>query len=55
MSRPKQRQNHGPRAPRGKLEKTVRIALRCTPKQRRAVRKNGGSMWVRQLIDEAAA
>ncbi len=49
----RQTQHHGPRAPHGKPEKTVRIALRCTPKQRRAVQKNGGSMWVRQLIDEA--
>lgn len=51
----RQPQHHGRRAPRGKPQKTVRIALRCTPKQRSAVQKNGGSMWVRKLIDEATS
>lgn len=49
----KQLQHHGPRAPQGKPEKTVRIALRCTPAQRRKMMRNGGSMWIRQLIDQA--
>jgi hypothetical protein len=46
-------QNHGPRARAGSPELVERIALWCTEKQRRAVRRNGGSIWVRKLIDEA--
>lgn len=51
----KQQQNHGKRAPRGRAQLTNRLALWCTSKHRRLVRKNGGSMWVRKLIDEATS
>jgi hypothetical protein len=51
----KQKQHRPPtRAPHGSPEYTERIALYCTPKQKRKFRKNGGSAWVRELLDRAS-
>lgn len=49
----KQIQHHGKRALRGKPELTERISQRVTPAERRKVQRNGGSAWVRKLIQEA--
>jgi len=49
----KQLQHHGKRAPRGKPEKTERIAVRLPPKLKRKVMRRGGSGWVRELIEAA--
>ncbi len=49
---PKQRQ-HRPatRAPHGCPEFTDRVAAYVTPAQKRKFRRNGGSQWLRQIID----
>lgn len=49
----KQLQHHGARAPRGRPQKTVRIAIRCTEAQRKKVMRRSGSIWVRRLIEQA--
>ena len=36
-------------------EKTVRVQIMLTERQHQAVRDNGGSRWVGQLIDKAVA
>jgi len=41
------------RAPHGCPEFTERIALYCTPAQKKAFKKLGGSAWVRALINKA--
>ncbi len=53
-SRRGQRQ-HRPanRAPHGAPEFTERIAIYCTPAQKRKFVKRGGSGWLRELIGKA--
>lgn len=41
------------RAPHGAPEFTERIAIYCTPKQKRKFLKNGASSWLRDVIDQA--
>lgn len=41
------------RAPHGAPEFTERIAIYCTPKQKRKFEKGGGSAWLRDAIDKA--
>ena len=44
----------GHRAPHGQPEYTDRIAIYCTPAQKRAFKRNGyGSPWLRKVIDLA--
>lgn len=41
------------RAPHGAPEFTERIAIYCTPAQKRKFVKRGGSQWLRELIGKA--
>ena len=34
-------------------DKDVRIAIRCSPAQRKKMMRRGGSKWLRKLIDQA--
>lgn len=54
MTRAQQKQ-HRPqtRAPHGAPEFTERIAIYCTPRQKRKFEKRGGSQWLRGVIQEA--
>ena len=51
----RQRKQHRPptRAPHGSPEFTEKLATWVTKEQKRAFRRNGGSAWLRTLIDEA--
>lgn len=40
------------RAPHGAPEFTERIALYCTPRQKKAFKKLGGSGWLRGVIEK---
>lgn len=54
MARLKQRQ-HRPstRAPHGAPEYTERLAACVTARQKRKFMRNGGSQWLRELLDKA--
>lgn len=55
MTKHRQVQHHGNRAPRGSAQLTERIAFWCTAAQKRKFNRNKGSMWARRLIDEATS
>ena len=40
-----------PKLPVGK--KLVVVSLRVTPQQKRAIKANGGTKWVRELLDQS--
>jgi hypothetical protein len=48
-----QTQHHGPRAPRGKPKHTVRISARVPVALYRKFMREGGSGWLRQLMERA--
>ncbi len=49
----KQKQHHGPRAPRGNPEHTERISFRCTPALKKLFDRKGGSEKARQTLTKA--
>lgn len=49
-----QKQHHGPRAPHGKPQQTLRLSARVSRKLYRKFMSRGGSAWLRELIENAA-